>query len=430
MKNLKEIFKEYLPNRIKVLVYKQLDKKYIKNQLKKNKNLEKKLKEKKVIKVAFFVVVSSGWKLERIYKEMLKNSRFEPIIIICPRYSLGEVKMFEELDIAENYFKEKGYAYEVSYNKETKSWLNVKEKIKPDIIFYENPHIGTTMKEYSLENNLDILSCYIPYFLDVVKLHDIQYNSLFHKLTWKIFTETDYHKQVAKKYCEIKDTNRVVVGAPMIEVYLDKAYKPIDFWKKDKRKRIIWAPHQMLSDNSLLKLSTFETYYLEMLDLAEKYKDKIQIAFKPHPRLREKLEIKWGKKETEKYYNKWINGENTFLSEGGYEDLFLTSDALMHDCASFTLEYLYLNKPVLYLNDKNMQERKEIFNDLGYEAYLKHYKAFNKNEIEKFINNTILKNEDYMLEERKKFLEERLLNNKLNEPSKKIVEYLECYLKK
>ena len=56
MKNLKEIFKEYLPNRIKVLVYKQLDKKYIKNQLKKNKNLEKKLKEKKVIKVAFFVV--------------------------------------------------------------------------------------------------------------------------------------------------------------------------------------------------------------------------------------------------------------------------------------------------------------------------------------------------------------------------------------
>ncbi|MGL5050180.1 MAG: CDP-glycerol glycerophosphotransferase family protein, partial [Fusobacteriaceae bacterium] len=405
-----------------------LDKKFIKNQLKKNKKLEKELKEKEVIKVAFFVVVSSGWKLERIYKEMLKNSKFEPIIIICPRYSLGESRMFEELDIAEIYFKEKGYDYKKSYNKETKSWLDVKKEIKPDIIFYENPHVGTTMKEYSIENNLDTLSCYIPYFLDVVKLYDKQYNSFFHKMMWKIFTETDYNREVAKNHCDVKDINRAVVGAPMIEIYLDKDYKTTNPWKNDNRKKIIWAPHQMLNDNPLLKLSTFETYYKSMIQLAQKYKSEIQIAFKPHPRLKEKLEKKWGIKKTEEYYNFWISGENTFLVEGAYEDLFLTSDALMHDCASFTLEYLYLNKPTLYLNDKNMQDRKEIFNDFGYEAYLTHYKAFSKDDIEQFINSIILKNEDYMALNRKDFLEKKLLNEKLKNPSKNIVDYLESCL--
>ena len=63
-----------------------------------------------------------------------------------------------------------------------------------------------------------------------------------------------------------------------------------------------------------------------MIEIALLYKDKVQIAFKPHPLLKEKLIKLWGAQATDDYYRKWDNLPNGQLETGDYVDLFKTSD--------------------------------------------------------------------------------------------------------
>ena len=58
----------------------------------------------------------------------------------------------------------------------------------------------------------------------------------------------------------------------------------IDPWKEQSinKKRIIYAPHHSLSvSNSFISISCFLEVCDFMLELADKYQDKVQIAFKP-----------------------------------------------------------------------------------------------------------------------------------------------------
>ena len=70
------------------------------------------------------------------------------------------------------------------------------------------------------------------------------------------------------------------------------------------------------------------TYAADMVELAKKYQDSIQFAFKPHPVLKFRLINIWGEQKTEEYYKLWETMPNTQLETGDYIDLFLTSDAL------------------------------------------------------------------------------------------------------
>ena len=155
-----------------------------------------------------------------------------------------------------------------------------------------------------------------------------------------------------------------------------------------------------------------------MFSLALKYKDKIQMAFKPHPVLLTKLYNVWGKEKTDNYYCLWEKGENTQLILGDYVPLFIHSDALIHDCGSFTVEYHYTKNPVMYLlkDEKHSEE----LNEFGKMAFDLHYKGRNFNDIESFINNVIA-GVDPMKEERDKFYNDYLLAPDGNSASDNII---------
>ena len=81
-------------------------------------------------------------------------------------------------------------------------------------------------------------------------------------------------------------------------------------WKREKR--IIWAPHHTIpTAPNLLEYSTFLDVAEIMLEIAEEYKEELQIAFKPHPFLLKKLYNIWGKEQTHAYYGKWAQLGNT-----------------------------------------------------------------------------------------------------------------------
>ena len=100
-----------------------------------------------------------------------------------------------------------------------------------------------------------------------------------------------------------------------------------------------------------------------LLEMAEKYRGRIQFAFKPHPNLHYTLcqHPQWGKQRTDAFYAKWREMPNTQFEDGAYADLFMQSDAMIHDCGSFIQEYLFADKPCMYLKDpENRQEYSAI----------------------------------------------------------------------
>ena len=131
------------------------------------------IKNKDKIKVAFFLIHDSVWKYEGVYRLMEKDERFEPIVVVCPYIVSGEETMLREMNQAYNSFTLKGYNVVKTYNENDKKWLNVKEEVQPDIVFFTNPH-KLTKDEYYITNFLDCLTCYVQYSFHITYLHKAQ----------------------------------------------------------------------------------------------------------------------------------------------------------------------------------------------------------------------------------------------------------------
>ena len=361
-----------------------------------------KIRKKEKITVVFLLIHESVWKYEELYKLMEKDIRFNPVVVVCPYIMYGNDTMLRDMRQAYNSFKKRNYNVIKSLNEKTGEWLDVKKDLKPDIVFFTNPW-GLTRAEYLLQNFGEILTCYVPYGFKNSYLYESHFNKGMQNFVWKFFLETKIHKKLSIKYSRNKSANTIVTGYPGMDNFLKKDYKPIDVWKiKDKEiKRIIWAPHHTIPGmGATLDYSTFFKYCDFIYEIALKYKDWIQIAFKPHPVLRAKLnrEEVWGKIKTDLYYQKWADLPNGQLHLGEYSDLFLTSDAMIHDSSSFVIEYLCAHKPVMFLiNDESIYDR---FNEIGKMALSKIYQGRSEKEIESFLDEVVLKNKDSMARER------------------------------
>ena len=81
--------------------------------------------------------------------------------------------------------------------------------------------------------------------------------------------------------------------------------------------------------------------------------------------------------------------ENAQLELGQYIDLFMTSDAMIHDCSSFTNEYMYTRNPVMYLIRGSVEEHCSQLNTHTVKAFNLHYFGRIAADIESFIVDVI-----------------------------------------
>ncbi|NLQ18976.1 hypothetical protein HGG82_15315 [Marinomonas sp. M1K-6] len=366
----------------------------------KHQQLLSSIKGKEKIKVVFLAIHKSVWKVDPVFRKMLEDPYFEPEILVCPYTLYGEERMLEDMDKTFTFFKEKGYPVLKSLNSDG-TWLGLSE-IKPDIVFFTNPH-NLTRKEYYEDAYLNYLSCYVPYFYLVTSHGNDQslYNHLFHNLMWKIFMPHSDSMNLARVVSSNDGMNCVLTGYPACESLFENNLVACP-WKKAQNKfKIIYAPHHTI-ENAELQLSNFLIYAELMLDLVDSYKENVQWAFKPHPILKSKLynHPDWGKEKTDKYYRMWSDGECSQLDEGEYDDLFISSDAIIHDCGSFLAEYLYLKKPVLYLLNPNTRNNLNGFG-LSALACCKH--GVNKLSIINFV--------DFVIDNNRKEVDNAPINN-------------------
>lgn len=377
-------------------------------------------RSKDTIRCCFFALFEEVWKYDGVFQLMQKNSRFEPVILICPVVNYGFENMLLRMRQCERFFRSKGYDPILSYNPDTKQYVDVMNEIKPDIIFYTNPYKGLIDDRYYIDNFQEVLTIYVPYSINNSNAFYSNFGMPFYNFLWRYYQPTGMHKNYAKKYSDNRGVNAVTVGYPGIESLIFNIHtvnKKI--WKNDnpKLKKIIWAPHHTIEPAGSVFYSCFLRYSDFMLDMVQKYQDTIQFAFKPHPLLKNKLELFWGKEKTDTYYNKWQNMANSCVVEGEYSDLFLSSDAMIHDSGSFISEYLYVNKPVMRtLNEVDESEKQ---NDFSMQCISNHYLANNEQDIEQFIEN-LINGVDPLKPQRTKFLNEVLMPT--GSPSFNIVE--------
>ncbi|XEH48871.1 hypothetical protein NMD75_12125 [Edwardsiella tarda] len=348
-------------------------------------------KGKRRLRVVFLVIHRSVWKVDRVFQKMLQDPFFEPIILVCPYTHYDDERMWEDMNDTIAYFHRKNYKTISSYNEKNKTWISLSE-LEPDLVFFTNPH-NLTRKEYYQEAYLNFLSCYVPYSFDVSRYDNYiaQYNQYFHNAIWRIFLPHQVDLEIYKNFSQAKARNTITTGYPFVESIINSNEYIDAVWKKQNKakKKIIWAPHHTI-DSENLPYASFLKIAQFMMDMAIKYSDEVQFAFKPHPILRSKLydNISWGKEKTDEFYSFWDFSDNTQYCDTEYASLFLSSDGMIHDSGSFLAEYLFVEKPVLYTSNLTSDNMKCYYNDFGLSALDSHFIAEGdrqKEIIEKFI---------------------------------------------
>lgn len=415
IKTCKKIFHKLIPDSLNS----KLHTIYINAKLKKiQSNQQKtllKVSKKDKIKVAFFLIFNSAWKYDTVYRLLESNNKFDPIVVICPVVNQGQEYMKNEMIKAEVLCLKNSYNYVRSYDEIKNTWFDVKNKLNPDIIFFTSPH-ELTKNEYYITNFPDKLTCYVPYSFRIDYLTEIQFNQFFHNAMWRNYYETEIHLNIARKIADNKGKNVIVTGYPTIDRTRIELGKENNSWKPQNisKKRVVWAPHWTIPGYQTTQLdwSCFLIYADYILKIALEFENEVQFAIKPHPLLIKTLSSDklWGSTKTDEYFNQWKQLKNCQFNDGEYWDLFLDSDALIHDSGSFMAEYLALQKPVLYT--QNRENIAETFNEFGKLAFECHYKARCENEIRTFIQDIVINGNDSLSIDRKNFSELFLVSDK------------------
>lgn len=408
---------------IKNRTYDQWQKKRLFKQMQvKHAELIEQIKGKQKIKVVFLAIHESVWKVDPVFKKMLADPFFEPEVLVCPYTVYGEERMLQDMEQAYKYFSNKGYPVQKS-RKADGSWITL-DDLKPDIVFFTNPH-NLTRKEYYEDAYLNYLSCYVPYHHEVVTNAE-QFNQNFHIAQWKIFATNEVSKKITSKISPTKGENVSVTGYPIAEKLLatQKVENSRKCWKNnDQRVRIIWAPHHSIEMNKNVPYSNFIAYADFFKSLSKAYKDKVVWSFKPHPLLKQKLYLHddWGISKTDEYYEYWSNQEYSQLDEGDYIDLFRTSTAMIHDSGSFLAEYLYLQKPVTFL--MSQLNNGQHYSQFGKSALESCEKSYNKEDIQNFVDKVIV--DTRIRKEHLSFLDKYISPYSKNKtPSERILEII------
>ncbi|MBR0500100.1 MAG: CDP-glycerol glycerophosphotransferase family protein [Bacteroidales bacterium] len=358
--------------------------------------------------MAFIVSSLPMWRGQGLLDLLLKDSRFKVSVMLLPFASYSSHEKEECLQNIHAYFAGKGIPVE-DLGKRDCPEQYLREVLNPDILFYPQQYY------WLYENGLDSfkfedkLLCFIPYSLNIINEPWI-FNQRFSNVAWRLFYPTPFDKEAAEKYALNKGQNVRVVGNPTADLFLANSH--VYAWKSQEKvkKKIIWAPHFSIEEGGFIYRGSFLLIYNEMLQIAKRYRDHFQFVFKPHPRLATELykHPDWGKERTNAYYQEWAVGENTQLETGSYIDLFMTSDAMIHDCVSFTAEYHYSHNPTFFFTT-NIEQTERQLNTLGLNALHAHYIGSETQDIIDFLENVVLNGNDSMKDTRQAFFNHYLL---------------------
>lgn len=360
------------------------------------------------VKVVFLTINPDMWRYDGLFRKLLEDERFEPMILTAMRNNDSEAMLLDEQERMVAYFEAKGYRVIRGYEARTRKWLDL-DSLEPDFVFHAQPYKDIYKNPaYDFYRHLSALHGYAPYSFQMCKA-EWNWNNPLQNYAWRQFLVGPYQLGVSREMSNVKARNATAAGYSMAEelkaVGKDEAECA---WRRDKRKRVIWAPHHSVGEWEMFRVSSFLEIADEMLKIREEYKDRVIFAFKPHPVLKEKLQRVWGPERTAEYWAKWESCADAIDAQGDYHALFVGSDAMIHCSGSFIVEYLMADKPVQYVFSANWNPPE--LGEIGEAALKAHYAAHSTADIRRFLDETVLGGADPKAASRRGVIDEYLVS--------------------
>lgn len=310
---------------------------------------------RKRLNFAAYVIFDSTYGMDGTFQLMLHdNEHWNPTIVVIPDISRGQEYARKTYIKTRDFFINRyGKEYVLDgWNFDTDEYFDYSDQF--DIVYYANPYDAMVHKFHKIEyaSKKNVLPIYVSYGYEVGR-----YTTLGRlanpelNLTWKCFVDTTYTYTDYLKYQVIKGKNVVLAG-----------YSKMDGLQKyqvsnNDRKKILISPHHTVSMKSL-PLSNFMFYSDLILKLPEMFPE-LDFVFRPHPLLFTTLinNQLWTQQDTDNYI-KMLKEKGVEYSTGGdYLGIFAECDAIVNDCGSFTVEWLYTGKPGCFVYNKDLREK-------------------------------------------------------------------------
>jgi len=384
------------------------------------KNIRQRATDGKPIKVAHFVIFSSVFQSEPVFQQMLVDPCFDPYIIVTPdmqRSQYQKITQYEQTygELIEKYGVQRVIS---GFDATTGNYYDPGDEYP--IVFFNNPYSRMAYKWHHVTYFLDkdVLTLYPYYGFAAVKYGRNLMKTDFYNYVWKLCLDSELNRKDLNKYQPIHGKNALVCGYLKMDRLADVRIV------ERKRKKIIISPHHTVLGWKSLDISNFMKYFNFFLELPKRYPD-IDFVFRPHPLLFSNLRENkiWTEDEINNYLAEIEEIPNIeYDKSGDYFDLFMNSDAMIHDCSSFIGEYLFTEKPCCYML-KNTRQINEVLLPMGKECMKQYYKAFNETDIIKFIDEVVVAGKDPLKQQRETFSRNKL---KFNYPNgaKSVVDYI------
>ena len=348
------------------------------------------------IRVVFFVFYFEAWDaLDAVYRGMLADPRFEPIVVTIPRKLTGYDKFRDEKKMSA-YLDAQGISHERFKFKKSKDGLARLKELAPDYVFLNYPWQRNYKKYYQIEHLVEFTKvCYVPYFStslvqepgqEGVAPH--QYIQPTHQLSHMVFLQD---KDTKAAFDREGRQNAFLTGTPKIDALLAAKDTVEPVWPIHRELqptqqpfRLLWAPHHSY-DQGWLNFGHFSDECEPMLAFARTHPE-MDIVFRPHPFLFGTLTDRdiMTQDELDQWRSKWDALPNTFTDLGApITSILLASDAMVTDGVSFIGEYpLVTGKPAIFWEKPDHWE----FSPLGKIAEATTVKVHTMEQVEQAIS--------------------------------------------
>ena len=374
------------------------------------KKSAERIRGKDKIKVGFVLYDSSMWCGDDLYNFCAADEKFETTVFLFKIPKAGRNEAVED-DFQRGVEQFKAHGLNVVPVERAKAPLPPQ-----DVLFLLIPYPENVPNAFQLSNvTTKTLVAHIIYSLAVSVRTKGYYNRRIFHTAWKIFFPSIINLKLYGKNNIVGMPRGFVSGYPRIDAFFKKNSAFHFDWKlaRPDAKKIIWAPHHSIPSKGV-HFATFQWNYKFMYEFAKAHPE-ISWVVKPHPALAYRAiaaKIFPSDKAFKDYLQAWNDLPNAQVYTGAYyQDLFATSDGMIHDSGSFTAEYQYVDKPMIFLTREGTN-----FNELGNEIFKVSYLVDGKDldAIAATIQKVFIEGDDFKAAARKKIFDKYLNYPKTN----------------